>query len=133
MQGTSLQRIVEPLSAAFATADRLTIVGPCKIKRFGCIVIGTAGTTTAIVIKADGIIQGATRGNGDKGVCTAPSVTQSVGQMIYKDVNVDLAIGDVVVLEITTAMGGSGAGVVFADTEPYGFHPNSATLDKASA
>lgn len=126
-------RITSAVAAAFTTGDKLTVMGPCTLKGFGAMVIGTAGTTTAVVIKADKIVQGGSRGDGDGGILTSPSVTQSLGQVIYKQVNVKLALGDAVVLEVATAMGGTGAGIVFADVEPEGFQPAGQTLAKASS
>src|SRR5262245_7356454 len=102
------QRYLAPV-AAFAAGDKPTGMGPGTLKGFGCMVIGTAGTTTAVVIKADKIMQGGTRGDGDGGVCTAPAVAQALGQVIYKETNVKLGPADAVIIEVTTAMGGGGA------------------------
>lgn len=127
------ERYYSGLPAALAAGDKLAIMGPCTLKRFGVIVQGTAGTTTAVVIKADLIRQGGTRGDGDGGVCTAPAVTQALGQTISKAVQVKLAIGDIAILEVTTAMGGSGAGMVFADVDTEGYQPATATLARNSS
>jgi len=98
---------------ALATIDSLASTGdaaviydvlqPITVTRIGAV-IGTAASTTAAVIEFDRRIltdSDTGRGTADVGTVTIPAATPA-GKILYKDVQIDLNVGDQVVPQVVT-------------------------------
>ena len=91
-----------------STGDKrsIYILKPITVHEIG-LQFTVATTTTAIVVAFDRrVLTGSDtgRGTGDVGILTEPSIGAcAIGKTIKKLVNVDLATGDEIVVEVTTA------------------------------
>lgn len=106
---------------AFQTpADKsfLRVLGPITVHRIGFL-ITTAVTVTAAVIDFDKrITPGSDTGRVDQGIgqITAP-IGSAIGQIVYKNVRVDVNPGDEIVVQLVTAST-AGAGVALFEYIP---------------
>lgn len=97
-----------------ATGDHngtMDIVHPIRVIRIGAYITTATVSSGGIVVAFDKrITKGSDTGRVDAGIgsITIPTAT-AVGKQVYKNVRVDVAIGDEIVPEVTTAAAGGGA------------------------
>lgn len=130
---------IEQAKAASLTAlaDILAFrpVHPTRVLRWG-VVITTAPTVTAPVVKADIQKVAGTRGNGDGGQMTIP-VAQAIGSVLNNELKaagalvtaapIDMNPGDALFLEVTTAAT-AGVGDAWIEYEERGFNKTATNV-----
>ena len=118
-QGLVIPDTTNLAAIAFQTAadkSNFRVIGAITVLRIG-VLITTAVTVTAAVLDFDRRVTPASdtgRVNSGVGRITAPVSGSTIGQLVYKDVAVDLNPGDEIVFELVTAST-AGGGIPFVE------------------
>jgi len=112
--------VMEEMDVGAASADHgeYICVFPCIVKRIGFVVVGEAiggsGTAPTVVFTKRPTPLSAT-GESALGTLTLPDTT-AIGKVVYKDVNIALAVGDSVEIAHTVGVTGpTGKGFPFLE------------------
>ncbi len=113
-QGLVIPDGLAPISLA-AVADNLRlfrVLAPITVLRIG-VLITTANPAGAVVDFDRRVTPGSDVGRVDKavGTLTFPASADAVGEIVYRDVAVDLSPGDEVSVQVTTAGDAGSAGI----------------------
>jgi hypothetical protein len=95
------------IGAASGTAGEFICIKPCTVKRLGFMLSGEAasGTTTApTVVFKKRPTPLSSSGQTTMGTLTIPSGT-AIGKVVYKEIEVDLAVGDSIQVTWTIGVG----------------------------
>lgn len=130
MPGESRFMIVEQPTTAVAldsTGDKKSLIIPqdCTVLEAGVITVA-AMLTTALVLDFDRrVVPNSDTDRVNSGVAriTSPTAVQAAGRTVYKAVQVDLNVGDEVVVEVVTATGTNATGVPYMIAVPRAAAP----------